>query len=598
VGSLTAGDMDVYNRYSYARFKPVQNIDSNNNVDGNSSKSTGLNAQSSLIVLPLSSETFFKVLPVISSTWGGSLGFELMVVLAHDCEKDVEKFANSFRSGITVVKSQEFTDKASKYEKVIKTWELVHEKYIKKYDWFVMIDAYTYINSLLFRSLLRKLSVYKSTDYFFGVPASITDLRYCSHGFQVLGSSAVRKLAPRLGGCMSKASTRNLGIEFSKCASMIGDFICESLPIPVYQSFVKNINDVTTLRNQHSEFPVNPPDIAYKSVAVRPFTSGKSILQFHHRIIHSIRPVISPVRKSYGLPKNLLDDISNSINNSCVNNPSQQLLLHPDLYLKECPTPMKTERPNLSNLKAFVLNLPGDEIRAQAVQSAFKVHGIHVERFIGVDGRLVLKNELSSVYKLSKLKPGEIGYRESMRGIFKLAIRQGYSRVMVLDDDALPHCKFAKLFNEMVSDDRCGFVYSENSGGVLLLGSAIWKQGTWPNVGPYMAGWRMVHADMRNHTLSTHCFNTNNRTFGSFGAIYHHSTYQAILDWLDDFPGLPFDFVFTFLSKKGYVNRIAWPNLVIQDVMHKSRVDPSRLGQKLIRAAIHHWTLSDYCGET
>lgn len=55
--------------------------------------------------------------------------------------------------------------------------------------------------------------------------------------------------------------------------------------------------------------------------------------------------------------------------------------------------------------------------------------------------------------------------------------------------------------------------------------------------------------------------------------MYHRSVFQAILDWTRN-ATKPFDHVFTYLARQGIATRVAWPQLAIQDVRHRSQIDP------------------------
>jgi len=46
---------------------------------------------------------------------------------------------------------------------------------------------------------------------------------------------------------------------------------------------------------------------------------------------------------------------------------------------------------------------------------------------------------------------------------------------------------------------RCGLPVSKDAstGGVLLLGSAVWIEGTWPRRSLWTGGWRQIDEDLR-----------------------------------------------------------------------------------------------------
>jgi hypothetical protein len=92
------------------------------------------------------------------------------------------------------------------------------------------------------------------------------------------------------------------------------------------------------------------------------------------------------------------------------------------------------------------------------------------------------------------------------------------------------------------------------------------------------------------------CFNADRKTLGSFGVIYHRDTFSNIVSWTEA-QQKPFDHIFADLALQGFPVRAAYPNLVIQDVSHKSSVDPDRKAQEDVskRAKLHRWDLDSFC---
>ena len=70
-------------------------------------------------------------------------------------------------------------------------------------------------------------------------------------------------------------------------------------------------------------------------------------------------------------------------------------------------------------------------------------------------------------------------------------------------------------------------------------------------------------------------------TLGSFAVVYHRTVFEEIVDWLDNGPMQPFDYVFGYLAKKGYPTRTANPSLVIADVNPISDVSGQRRRKKI-----------------
>ena len=92
------------------------------------------------------------------------------------------------------------------------------------------------------------------------------------------------------------------------------------------------------------------------------------------------------------------------------------------------------------------------------------------------------------------------------------------------------------------------------------------------------------------------CFNADGKTMGSFGVVYHRDVFEPIMRWINK-TGEPFDHIYPHLSRAGHVVRVAYTNVVIQDVRHTSSVDPQRKGQEdaTARARLHRWDLRSFC---
>lgn len=58
--------------------------------------------------------------------------------------------------------------------------------------------------------------------------------------------------------------------------------------------------------------------------------------------------------------------------------------------------------------------------------------------------------------KKTNLRPGELGVLQSHRDILKAAWFEGLQRVLILEDDAIPHCRLQEKLLEALEDDACG----------------------------------------------------------------------------------------------------------------------------------------------
>eukprot|EP00045_Choanoeca_perplexa_P016719 m.229595 g.229595 ORF g.229595 m.229595 type:complete len:410 (+) comp17342_c0_seq3:934-2163(+) len=313
---------------------------------------------------------------------------------------------------------------------------------------------------------------------------------------------------------------------------------------------------------------------------------------------------------------------------NCVVNPS---LYYEDTGLvePECPPDKGYNAvtiPRLSFPQAtYMLNLPGHwndfDVRREHMLS----HGFKLQRFVAAEGAKLFSSEYKerevdgkkvlelrdARYPGSKpllpgeegyLTMGERGYLASMSNLFVQALKDPQVKtVLVMDDDALLHCDFNAELERVLSDSRCGQpVAHGGKGGVLLLGSAVWLNGTWPERTKWTGGWFQAEDDMNKIKLRTgkptQCYNVDRKTMGSFGVLYHRNTFQMIADWAKQAQE-PFDHLWPYLTSNGIPVRAAYPSLIIQDVRHESSVDPSRKGQEnfMERAAKHRWDMTQFC---
>jgi hypothetical protein len=188
---------------------------------------------------------------------------------------------------------------------------------------------------------------------------------------------------------------------------------------------------------------------------------------------------------------------------------------------------------------------------------------------------------------------GERGYRESMRGIIETAILNRRSRIMVLEYDVVLHCQFKRELIKMLLNRRCGAHVvapdeASGGGGVLLLGASIYARGS-PAV-----GWQAADDQLsRSNGL---CFNVMPCMYGSFASIYHRDSYRHILDTLNDPLQRPYDHMYMPLARRGVPVRVAYPFLVVADVLHASSTDNGRQHHDIQeRLNANRWNASTFC---
>ena len=137
----------------------------------------------------------------------------------------------------------------------------------------------------------------------------------------------------------------------------------------------------------------------------------------------------------------------------------------------------------------------------------------------------------------------------------------------------------------------------------------------------YSGGWKLIDAEFRRKSTNKKqilpfelpalqfskktkkpteqtCYNIHDRTFGSFGVIYNKNIIEPILNWMDDprFNHKPFDHVFQYLSRLGYIVRVSYPNIIVSDIRHESSVDNTRINKENLkeRAKEFRWNTENF----
>lgn len=512
----------------------------------------------------------------------------------------------------------------------------------KHYDFALIVNPKTYVNLGSIISLTDYLASKRHFNHYVGLPRGQT----CSKdsGGLLLGKQFIETLefafkeekdlsAGRIYDRVGAVASR---VAWLKCSKAFQDTSASHMSV---------VNQYLLQKDGAFALPSFVMDMPW----VYPIGSYKKFRKIHAQVQYYLRPVIGFAKES------LLSDIPVD---TCINNPSMELHHVPGRYLPECSSLSQPQIPAVKDIPTYILNLPDEKEQFLSTASAFERVGIKAKRFEGIKGtaldpeslkalsqaKILRQDEKSSFLidfplnsfpkpfemtaddvpfdrldispmkkRSSSLKAGEVGYRLSMQQLLLFAHQQKIPYMLVMDDDAVPYCDFETAWKKLTSCSRCSSVfadYRQQRGresktpaghGILMLGAAVWNEGTYPNLNgnDYFGGWKMAYHDIANHTINSMCYNLNNRTFGSFGVIYPYSSYELILDWMDK-ENKPFDWVFEYLAIQGYPVRISFPNLIIQNVGHQSRVDPKRKNTENVshRAKLHRWNLAKYCLES
>lgn len=464
----------------------------------------------------------------------------------------------------------ELTDYESNSEAVayLRVWEHIFKQERKNYDWFLVLDERTYYNPERLHAILAALQASTfSRKHWLGLPEfnGYLQTEVCSGKTQMLGATSLTRVGPHIDGCLEARISDLADFEFARCLTK-------------YDSSITCNNVGGYFLAKHGSLSAT----YYDTALIQSVPDASAMIDHLNRVNHYIRPPIIRVDPAQGGPK------------ACVNNPVRRLQLGYS-YLPECPSPERSRSPgtDLSDIPVFVLNLQEHMHKFRTVRKRFMDAGFRgVHRFSAVDG---IKENIKPV---GKLKPGELGYRESMRRLILTAKHASLERFIVLDDDAAPHIQFREKFSELIDDARCGgYMMTSEQGGVMLLGTSVWGNGSYPKMltSPYSGGWNIIEADIRNASYPTMCFNVCGRTLGSFAVFLHQSVYDPILEWLASNEAKPYDWVWAHLADSGFIVRAAYPNLAVADTQGRSQVDPQRTISDVEEVAkLKRWDLTQY----
>ncbi|UJR38671.1 hypothetical protein I4U23_031337 [Adineta vaga] len=504
-------------------------------------------------------------------TWIPKLPYDIFYFVGTRHKVEIESSVNKNIISLPVIDNE--------YPPINKTfaiWSYFYEKHLWNYDYFVVVDADTYVNVEQLDLMLKQLTC---RECYIGFPA-VGELHerkqlglvvpYCLGMGYMISRYTLLKFGPHINACRTSTVAPHSDTELGRCIyHYVQGLACtgtKSLFERVMYTVINSNKTIRVARNARKQlqidFPESPPTRFFRAAMVHPLKKERFFYQFHRQMTLGLRPILPHIFTS----------------NSCVANPVIQQELYPQKKLiPECPSPKIKQSFDLKSLNAFVITLSSHDEHMSQLHDAFYQHGISVKPFYAETGQ--------SRSIRTNLTNGARGLRLTMTRFFQMALTKKFERVLVLEDDAIPHRNFGLYLQNLMHDDRCGGYMPDNeSGGVLMLGATIWK-----------SGWFAIDNLTRKEIGS--CRNVGTKTYGSFAAMYHRTTFEPILTWLDTNINDPYDFVFAHLARLGYPVRIAIPNLVITDVTHPSLIGErnySSFHDPFKRARIHRWELNDY----
>jgi hypothetical protein len=462
-------------------------------------------------------------------------------------------------------------------KKTFAMWYYFYANLSTSYDYFVAVDTDTYVNVKQLETMIKQLNC---SDCYVGYPAWGARREqgrlgihapFC-YGFgYVISRSTLLQFGPHINNCQMSVVAKHSDTEMGRCIYHYAhNLSCSrpAIPFDVHLYTANEKNEVVRVKRNRRrqlqiDFPQSPPTRFFQAVMVHPLKNPQFFYTFHQQVVLHLRPILSPVFAA----------------GSCVANPIIQREIYPyRKYIPECP-PLKTNQSiDIKSVNAFVLTSPGYDQHVPQLIDAFDQHGIRVQRF---DTVASFTRPTST-----KLTVEQWRLRLMMTRFFHAALAMNLERVLVLEDDAIPHRHFGSRLQKLLSDSRCGsYMFHEHIGGIIMLGATIWEE-----------GWSTLKRLKVKETNS--CRNICTKTFGSFAVLYHRTTFKPILSWLNTTTDDPHDFVFAHLGRLGYPVRLAVPNLVIKDVTYRSCIhqpyyDAAYYDLKK-RASIHRWNLNDY----
>lgn len=553
-----------------------------------------------LVVVPTSLYTKYRIKTILD-TWYVDNNFERVDIVFFAAQLSCNVLRKEF-SNVRFVCGNVADEEYPPVFRNVEMLQLVSQE-SERYEWILKVDDDTYVN---YEKLIALTETFADVEHAFlgsrgtGTSRDRDHLSlkkpFCLGGpGYLIKTKTLRVVSPHLKHCaleMKKevANVWHSDIVISKCILNYTGLGCWEH---------SRMND-KALRYNSAAFKNHYADTKhlYDTVTYHPLKTKTEMMVYHER-------------------------------NKCVVNPA----VHYDLtgeIKPECDPAGEFSYKSFP-LMAFILSLDPDSKAVTTRQHFLESKGVTAVPFEGVDGNKKWGHEYNYVYDTKSktsvmyhtsprtgkvtfrnesnfLTAGERGYRMSMLNLFTHLMSVNFiGSIIVLDDDVYFRCDLIDRMTTLLSNPRCGgHVYSNvATGGVLLLGSTIWSNGTFPKRGNYVAGWRLTDADLewakqRDNTSQPLCFNAHRKSVGSFAVIYHFSVFPEIVKWLNNHQTQlkPYDHIFSDISKAGHVVRVAYPPIAIPEVRHKSMVDPHRKKQNnmTLRLKLHRWgKMASYC---
>jgi len=310
-----------------------------------------------------------------------------------------------------------------------------------------------------------------------------------------------------------------------------------------------------------SGLPENLPSPPLDAIILHPVREPKEFFQLSNMHRFNLRPLQTQVapytNEKFIYRTACVHNVVSQILTMCPHN--KTLKNCPWNTMKECPSPSPSTVALQAMANAWQVHISmftfavlrdeqDEELSLHCLNNELKGHGILPER---LPLWLPHRNEPSLKSSISSTFGKELS---AFRYIFARALELGVQRVMVMQGRVLAHRQFSERMSLVLSDPRCGgHLFTEDQGGVLVLTPLSEK--------PSEEVSNLLQED-RDQTGSL-CYNAPYNITSAMAAIYHQSTFSAIIKFIDTgFSQIQsLQEVIVHLIKKGYIVRVASPQI-------------------------------------
>eukprot|EP00730_Choanoeca_flexa_P011991 TRINITY_DN3011_c0_g1_i1.p1 TRINITY_DN3011_c0_g1~~TRINITY_DN3011_c0_g1_i1.p1 ORF type:complete len:650 (+),score=143.96 TRINITY_DN3011_c0_g1_i1:180-2129(+) len=478
--------------------------------------------------------------------------------------------------------------------KVFLLWKYFNDNLATRYQWFMKIDHDAFVNAARMRQLIAQLTIsqFARRPAYIGLQAvgrpseraklGLSGKKYCSGLGYIVNKPVMEVLGSNSQQCLSRVASDHSDTEIGRCIfDALPDTECESVPNMefrqvYYQQDGDKVMPMKLVKNGQMklEFFEQPKGPHFAAVVTHPLKRAEDFYRFHKQMSSGLRP-LQPAISSQGSDPNSIKQAAADLHTTCVNNPVQQQERY-NLKLPECASP-RAQTPAVMPNPAYVLSTAGERDEGyQEIKAVLSDHGIDAIH-VHVDAELDTPEHTSA-------------YNKAMQGIFRNATLHGTKRLLILEENTLLRCDFRAHFWQLLNSPRCGgHLYTDNQGGVLLLGADSVSPSTLEKLeADRSRAFSSTNRDMR----SAMCYNAPAQLQGSFAGVYHRATFSTILAWLGQnaiaTPVASFDQVYPHLAQLGYIVRAAFPNAVLRETV-QGDVSNEQL-------AVHlRWSEGNFC---